>query len=169
MSSKSKNKGKSWEREVANYLTNQYNENFERVPHSGAFVGGKNYIRKQKLTEEQAKAFKGDIIPPTSWNHFNAECKSYADFPFHQLFQGHVKILETWLDQLMDAANEGDFNILFMKFNRKGTFVAVETTNQDIMTVRHINYGSVKHNHWYIMDMDTFFNLNSNQVKRLSL
>ena len=37
--SKSKNKGKTYEREVANFLTELYGESFTRVPYSGAFVG----------------------------------------------------------------------------------------------------------------------------------
>ena len=40
--SKSKNKGKTFEREVCKILKEIYEDNFERVPHSGAFVGGQN-------------------------------------------------------------------------------------------------------------------------------
>ena len=87
MASKSKTKGKGFEREVCNILSELYNDNFERVPHSGAFVGGQNAVRKSTLTENQIKAFKGDIIPPDHWNYFNCECKNYADFPFHHLLQ----------------------------------------------------------------------------------
>ena len=36
---KSKNKGKAYERDVANFLTELYQESFTRVPYSGAFVG----------------------------------------------------------------------------------------------------------------------------------
>ena len=46
MSSKSKNKGNNWEREVANNLSTLYKESFIRVPSSGAYVGGKNNVRK---------------------------------------------------------------------------------------------------------------------------
>ena len=63
MSNKSKIKGKSWERDVANFLTKLYNEPFLRVPNSGAFVGGYNIYRTQTMTEQQVKSFKGDIIP----------------------------------------------------------------------------------------------------------
>ena len=47
---KSKNKGKTYERELANFLTNLYKEKFTRVPYSGAFVGGSNIIRINDLT-----------------------------------------------------------------------------------------------------------------------
>ena len=75
MTSKSKNKGKGFERDVCKILGKIYGDNFERVPHSGAFVGGVNAARKSTLTENQIKAFKGDIIPPDHWKHFNCECK----------------------------------------------------------------------------------------------
>ena len=98
----------------------------------------------------------------------NAECKSYKDFPFHQLFTGTVKILESWIGQCMDVADPGDFNIIIMKFNRKGTFVAVKLENaENLQFVRHINYGSEKHDHWIIMDHDTFWDLNADAVKGL--
>ena len=45
MTSKSKTKGKSWERDVCNFLTELYNDSFIRVPNSGAYVGGKNEYR----------------------------------------------------------------------------------------------------------------------------
>jgi len=40
MSSKSKTKGKSWERDVCLFLSELYNQSFIRVPGSGAFIGG---------------------------------------------------------------------------------------------------------------------------------
>lgn len=166
MPSPSKSKGNSFERQTADFLTALYGEKFIRVPGSGAYVGGKNTHRKQVLHEGQIRNFKGDIVPGQSFPKMNAECKSYKDFPFHQLFQGTVKILESWIDQCMDVADPGDFNILFMKFNRKGTFVAVPF-DCPVQFVRHINYGSIKNGHWGIMDHDTFFELNSDQVKIL--
>ena len=64
MSSKSKNKGKSWERDVCLFLSELYNDSFIRVPGSGAFIGGSNQFRKDTLSEEQIKLSRGDIIPP---------------------------------------------------------------------------------------------------------
>ena len=127
LTSPQKAKGNSYERTVAQYLTKLYGETFIRAPGSGAYVGGKNQSRTQFLHEGQIRSFKGDIVPGQSFGALNAECKSYADFPFHQLYSGTVKILESWLDQLMEVADTGDFNILFMKFNRKGSYVAVQT------------------------------------------
>lgn len=169
MPSPSKAKGNSFERKVADFLTNLYDEKFIRAPGSGAYVGGKNAHRKQLLHEGQIRNFKGDIVPGQSFPKLNAECKSYKDFPFHQLFSGTVNILESWINQCMDVADTGDFNILFLKFNNKGTYVAVqvEPNNTNLVFTRHFNYGSKKNGHWFIMDHDTFFELNADVVRTL--
>lgn len=169
MPSPSKAKGNSYERQTADFLTQIYGEKFIRAPGSGAYVGGKNTHRKQLLHEGQIRNFKGDIVPGQSFPRLNAECKSYKDFPFHQLFSGHVKILEAWIEQCMDVSDPGDFNIIFMKFNRKGTYVAFELTDatDHLLRVRWLNYGSAQHGHWAVMDHDTFWELNSDAVKEL--
>lgn len=169
MPSPSKAKGNSFERQTADFLTNLYGEKFIRAPGSGAYVGGKNTHRKEILHEGQIRSFKGDIIPGQSFPKMNAECKSYKEFPFHQLFSGEVKLLESWIDQCMDVADEGDFNIIFMKFNRKGTYVAIQAQpNQtELFFTRHFNYASKKHSHWFIMDHNLFFELNAEAVKEL--
>lgn len=166
--SKSKNKGKSWERDVANDLTGLYGETFIRVPHSGAYIGGKNQFRKEFLHEGQIRSMKGDITPPLTWTKFNCECKSYADFPFHQLYSGEIKIFESWLDQLHDAADPGDFNILIMKFNRKGKFIAVAQPWADIALQNYSVYSSKKYGIWYIFDYDMFWANHKDKVKQLS-
>ena len=169
MTSPSKAKGNSFERQIADFLTELYGEKFIRAPGSGAYVGGKNTHRKQLLHEGQIRNFKGDIVPGQSFPRLNAECKSYKEFPFHQLFSGSVKLLDGWIEQCMDVADPGDFNILFMKFNRKGTYVAVQVqpNNTELFFTRHFNYATNEHGHWMIMDHDTFFELNSDIVKQL--
>lgn len=171
MGSKSKNKGKSWERDFATFLSELYNESFIRVPHSGAYIGGKNSIRKEFLHEGQIRAMKGDIIPPSDWKHFNVECKSYAEFPFHQLFtEGKIGLLESWIEQAMDAADEGDLNLIIMKFNRKGKFVSFPYQNfPDLKASRHIKYESEKYGAWAFTGFDSFWTLNKEAVKKLSL
>ena len=169
MPSPSKNKGNSFERHIAQFLTELYGETFIRAPGSGAYVGGTNNKRKQFLHEGQIRSFKGDIVPGQSFPRLNAECKSYKDFPFHQLFQGSCKTLDIWIEQCMDVADEGDFNIIFMKFNRKGTYVAVQAqpNHSQLFFTRHFNYATGKHGHWFIMDYDLFWELNADQVKLL--
>lgn len=169
MPSPSKAKGNSFERQVADFLTELYGEKFIRAPGSGAYVGGKNTHRKQFLHEGQIRNFKGDIVPGQSFPRLNAECKSYKDFPFHQLFSGSVKVLEGWIEQCMDVADEGDVNVLFMKFNRKGTYIAIKLTDttSNLKLDTHIIYNSNNHGRWAFMDHDSFWDKNHEQVKDL--
>lgn len=160
MASKSKNKGKGYEREVANYLSDLYQSSFTRVPHSGAFTGGKNAIRKETLTEGQIRGYKGDIIPPDDWKKFNCECKNYAEFPFHQLLsQGKIGLLEAWTKQTLEAADPGDVNIIFMKFDRRGRYVAYQLP-LSFDNHRFIDYTDEAGNKWRITGFEDFFELN---------
>lgn len=168
MGQKSKNKGKSWERDVANFLSELYGESFIRVPHSGAYIGGKNSDRKVHLHEGQIRALKGDIIPPQEWTGFNCEAKNYADFPFHQLFTGTVRQLETWLEQLLDVADPGDLNILIIKITRKGKYIAVESRHDWNTQIPHLNYNSEAYGAWTLFDFDLFWSVNQEQVRDVS-
>lgn len=167
MPSPQKQKGSSFEREVATYLSKTYGESFIRAPGSGAYVGGKNQQRKDFLHEGQIRSFKGDIVPGETFTKFNAECKSYADFPFHLVLTGECKQLNTWLEQLMTVAEPDDVNILFMKFNRKGKFVAVQTKLTWI-TDQFLYYTSNKFGDWIIVEFDHYFKHNKDLLKTYS-
>ena len=177
MPSASKNKGSGFEREVSKFLSDLYGENFMRAPGSGAYTGGSNSHRKQILHEGQIRNFKGDIIPGQSFPMFNCECKFYADFQFHQLFD-ESKQLNTWIDQLMTASDVGDFNILIMKFNRRGRYVAVQAKTSilyhqlhqtgDWMDINHMNYTTKVHGVWQIYSFEPFFERYKDVVKLLS-
>jgi hypothetical protein len=166
VASKSKTKGKGFEREIANFLSELYEDSFTRVPDSGAFTGGKNAHRRDKLTEGQVRSHKGDIIPPDDWKKFNAECKNYAEFPFHQLVSsGHIPLLEGWISQTLDAADTGDINIIFMKFNRKGRYVLFDA-NVKFKTYRHVDYQDKSGNLWRFTGLDDFFSLNKDSFQK---
>ena len=167
MTSPQKQKGSSFEREVAQFLSSLYNESFIRAPGSGAYVGGKNQQRMEFLHEGQIRSFKGDIVTGQSFTKFNAECKSYADFPFHLVLTGDCKQLNTWLDQMMAVAEPNDLNILFMKFNRKGRYVAVQSKFTWV-TDNFIYYTSKNLNDWLIIEFDHFFEHNKDLVKTYS-
>lgn len=166
MPSPSKNKGSGFEREIAKFLSDTFGASFIRAPGSGAYTGGSNNYRKQTLHEGQIRSFKGDIMPPAEFGLLNAEAKFYADFPFHQLFTG-CQQLESWLDQLMVASDPGDFNILFMKFNRKGRFVAVQANISWGGTENFFKYSSPKHGIWMIYQLEKFFSSNDHIVRTL--
>lgn len=167
MPSPSKNKGSGFEREVAKFLTEQYGEQFIRSPGSGAYTGGTNSHRKKTLHESQIRNFKGDIVPGVSFPLLNCECKFYGDFGFHQLFDVSTQ-LEGWLKQLMEAADESDLNILFMKINRKGRFVAVQVGHPWDVECNVLRYRSPTYGDWMIYSFENFFRLNKNTLKTLS-
>lgn len=167
MPSPQKQKGSSFEREVAQFLTNLYEESFIRAPGSGAYVGGKNQTRKEFLHEGQIRSFKGDIVPGQNFPLFNAECKSYKDFPFHLVLLGDCKILNTWISQLMTVSESNDVNILFMKFNRKGRYVCVQTKLTWI-TDNFYYYTNKEFGDWLIVEFDQFWKHNKDLVKTYS-
>ena len=167
MPSKSKSKGSSFEREVASELSTLYDESFVRTPSSGAYVGGSNVVRKDTLSEGQIQSFRGDIIPPDDWKYFNVECKSYADFPFHHfLLDKDIPLLDDWIEQLLDVAEDEDLNLLILKFNRKGKYIGFQEKllGTSFTTTRHIIY-----KHWAITGYDDFLQKNSNSIKYLSI
>lgn len=126
MSNKNKDKGKGYERDVAKYLTSELGGNFERIPNSGAFVGGKNAFRKESLTNNQILLTRGDIIPPEKYQNFVVECKNYKEFPFHQFLdpEKRVNLLDSWIKDIEhDAPEEILFWMIFIKINRKGEYV----------------------------------------------
>lgn len=167
MTSPQKAKGSSFEREVARFLSETYSESFIRAPGSGAFIGGSNNHRKNTLSENQTKSFKGDIVPPDSWSNFNAEAKSYADFPFHLMISGNCKVIDSWLEQLMAVADEDDCNILFMKFNRKGRYIAVQA-KYTWVTDNFAYYSSAKVGDWIFIEFEHFFKNNKELYKAYS-
>ena len=167
MSSPQKAKGSGFEREIAKYLSEKYNESFIRAPGSGAYIGGKNQSRTQVLHEGQIRSFKGDIVPGQTFTKMNVECKFYADFPFHLLLSGECKVIDAWLEQLMDVADPDDCNILFMKFNRKGRYIAVQS-KLTWVTDNFLYYTSPKLGDWIIMEFDSFFLNNSTLLKAYS-
>ena len=84
MTSASKAKGNSWERECAKILSNVFGYHFERNKNgSGAFTGGKNANRREYLSETQLLSFMADVMPPTEMKKMCVECKFYKEFPFH--------------------------------------------------------------------------------------
>lgn len=167
MPSKSKNKGSSYEREVAKFLSTLYEEPFVRVPNSGAYIGGSNTHRKTFLNDNQTKSFKGDIISPDSWKKFNSECKNYGEFPFHLLLTGNCKILDSWLEQLLIAGDTDDLNILFIKISRKGSYVCVPS-KLTWVTDQFLYYTSEKYGDWLIIEFEHFFKHNKDLVKSYS-
>lgn len=122
----SKRKGNAGELELCKKLMAIFGGSFIRVPNSGAFTGGKNAFRKEILSETQNRTSKGDIIPPDHMPKLVLEAKFYKDFRFHQLLQpGPCAQLDEWIDQAMDAVDDGDVWFVCFKINLRGWYIAV--------------------------------------------
>jgi len=118
MPSAAKQKGNSWERDVAKDLSETFNENFIRVPNSGAYTGGANFHRLDRLTEDQKRMMDGDIMVPPCMSRFKLECKNYKTFDYHKLFTTN-KTLDKWITQV----ESGNLWFLIIKVTRKGSYI----------------------------------------------
>ena len=127
MSNKNKNKGKSVEREVAAILIKATGENFQRIPNSGAAIGGTNVSRMEQMSPEQILLARGDIICGSSYKNLIIECKGRKKFEFHQLFDKSLEF-ESWCEQvLIDyyAKPEGMKVLIVFKVNQRGFYCAL--------------------------------------------
>lgn len=158
MPSKSKAKGNAFERAVADDLTKVFGFNFERVPNSGAFVGGKNHQRYDTLSKSQQLIYEGDILVPDELYNMKIECKSYKDFKFHQMFS-KCKLLDSWIEQ---AYSDDKYWALIFKINRKGAFVSFDEKffwegADEILTDNYMRYKE-----YYVVPYDGFFEKTKN-------
>lgn len=159
MANANKNKGKSLEREVAKELTEVFGVNFERIWSSGAFTGGKNSFRLQKLTPEQALLSTGDILMPMELSHVQIECKFYKDFSWQSVFENN-ETLNNWIEQAKGTT--GNLWFLVMKFNNQGKFVVFSTGEN--LSVPHSFGNSFFYNGNTICRYDGFFALNKDKI-----
>jgi hypothetical protein len=161
--SKSKNKGKAGERELCSILEKYLGGNFERVPSSGAFIGGKNQHRREQMSTTQIRSSKSDIIPPDSLPNLVVESKWYKDFPFHAFVTNQsIPTLDSWLKDLEYDCDVNDFGILCVKINRKGWFICVKPNTNFILT----NYAM--YNNYIVLSLEVFLEQNKNEILKLS-
>ena len=119
---KNKNKGKVFERFVADKLSSIFGLSFTRTPSSGAFVGGSNSFRLKTLSDEQVSLFDGDIIIPKELLPFSFECKWYKDFSWNELLcTGGNSFITKWIEQA--SQTKKPFWFIIFKINRQGEFV----------------------------------------------
>jgi len=160
MPSAAKQKGNSWERDVAKDLSETFNENFIRVPNSGAYTGGANFHRLDRLTEDQKRMMDGDIMVPPCLSKFKIECKSYKTFEYHQLFSDN-KTLNKWIDQ----AESGLCWFLVIKVTRKGSYILFPTSLSRYF--RFKNY--LRYNNKYIItNYIDFWKNNADALRKIN-
>ena len=160
MPSAAKQKGNAWERDVAKDLSETFNENFIRVPNSGAYTGGANVFRIDQLTEQQKRMMDGDIMVPPCLSRYKIECKNYKAFDFHQLFNEN-KTLDKWIKQ----AEFGLLWFLVIKVTRKGSFILFRKEISKHFSYK--NYLSYK-DKYVITDYKEFWEKNADAIRRLN-
>ena len=153
---RNKEKGKTFERAVANDLSDLFGLSFTRTPNSGAYVGGMNAWRTKTLSESQILLTEGDIIVPDELRNMKIECKSYKSLSFHQLFS-KCKQLDKWIDQA--RATDDKIWFLIFKINRCGSFVCYEDVPERFETGNVCSYEN-----YIITSYDGFFERNKQTV-----
>ena len=158
----SKTKGKNYERELSKFLSSVFNLNFERVPASGAFTGGKNAWRTGKLTPAQLLLSDGDLIVPEELAHCKFECKWYKEFSFSSLFDNNSTLNE-WVNQSQDGSDKIWF--LCIKINHNGQFLVFD---KKLKPKFKLNESYMLYQDKYIMTkMDNFFETNKEAILNL--
>jgi hypothetical protein len=121
-----KPKGSTWERMVAQKLTDRTGLEFRRVPGSGAWMGGQNREKNINVLSGAQEALSGDIMGPDGWP-FSIECKNTAAFPrFHLMLENQdVQIDGFLLEAMTDAYHVKKIPLLALKRTRRGEFMMI--------------------------------------------
>jgi len=158
-----KNKGNSYERKIANLLSQRFRpilgieKGFRRNGDSGSYFGGTNQTRTQ--THSLDYAIFGDIICPQNFKYV-IECKHYKTPPSWQSFlDGSVKQWDDWIAQNnQDAENAKLPGALIIKYNNVADMVFLteyqETIRQCFIYQNRYVY---RFSDWLILPDSTFF------------
>jgi hypothetical protein len=87
-----------------------------------------------------------------------------VNFSFHQVLAGSCKQLDSWLEQLMAVSETNDINVLFIKLNRKGKYVVVQS-KLTWVTDHFMYYTSPTQGDWIVLEFDQFFKNNTEIFK----
>lgn len=126
-----KQKGNKFERDIANLLSDRFQEQtgvekgFRRNPDSGAFFGGTNAGRAEIYDTDYA--LYGDLICPRNFA-FSVECKHYkAAPPLNAVLKQKVTQWDKWLRQATQDAETSEKNMMMIvKYNNTETMVFVD-------------------------------------------
>jgi hypothetical protein len=85
------------------------------------------------------------------------------------LYSGSNKQLDEWIEQIRETCDETDFNILAMKFNRKGAYIAFECMHLPKLNAgsSYMRYHGAKYGPWIITEFNSFWETNSKKIKLL--
>lgn len=155
MANAKKVKGSTFERELCADLSSIFQSNFQRVPNSGAALGGLNAHRAYILTPEQNLLACGDIIVPSELSHIQFEAKFYKDFSFVSLFDNNEQ-LNKWIEQAKGSSGKCWF--LVIKINHLGKFVVFDKKHENTFIVNPNRM--IYKNEYVICRYDGFFESN---------
>lgn len=161
MPSVSKSKGNRGERAIADRLSDIFNLNFERVPNSGAFIGGKNSSRIARLSRSQQLLTEGDLIVPEELAHVKIECKTYKDFSWKSIFSTN-KQLEDWIGQAKDTNK-----LWFLTFKINYCSACVVFSYDHFKDFQLPECYHIYKNQYIICDFETFFQKNCIKVLQM--
>jgi len=138
-----KQKGNSYERKIANILSERFEQftgiekSFRRNPDSGAFFGGSNVARTEVYDTDYA--IYGDLICPRNFL-YSIECKHYKSSPpLNAVLTQKVSQWDEWLKQAsQDAVTSGKDMMMIVKYNRTEAMVFLETIVYGLTPI--INY-----------------------------
>ena len=161
MSVNGKQKGNTWERKVANYLSEHFKEwmgvdqSFRRAIDSGSYFGGKNQKRIETHLEEHQNF--GDILTPTPFR-FEIECKAYKTPPtLDSLLKQQYKKFDQWIEQAeQDALNSNKDALLIIKFNNTMPFVLIANP-------KYTGCALMVYHGYYMFNMDMFFQVHPDE------
>lgn len=162
MAVNSKSKGNTFERTIANYLSDRFKDytgkekSFIRNIDSGSYFGGSNQKRINTHTEELQKF--GDVLTPDQFR-WTIECKAYKTPPsLGSILKGEYKKFDEWLDQAaQDAVNSNKQPLLIVKFNNTETFVMVTDCLISIMKFKYKDYYAYKLDDFFQYDEDEWY------------
>jgi hypothetical protein len=165
MTTKGKAKGNTGELKIAKFLTALYEQQFIRVPNSGAFIGGKNSDRKNMMDETQISYFKSDLIPPSNMKRLVIESKFYKDFPFYKLsVDEDIKQLDSWIKQTLDVIDKGDLWFVVVRINHKGSFALFDEAHlTEFQLTNHCRYKT-----YVWTDFEPFFQRNKVKIAEMT-
>ena len=142
-----KNKGNSYERKIANLLSERFapylgvTTGFRRNSDSGSYFGGTNQSRTQ--THSLDYAVFGDLICPKNFRYV-VECKHYKTPPSWSGFlNGEVRQWDDWIAQnTQDSVNAARPGALIVKYNNVPDLVFLE---QEVSALRRCFQYRVRH------------------------
>jgi hypothetical protein len=137
-------KGGGAERELAKILSTILGGSFQRSNNSGAFIGGKNVVRKQTLSKGQIINARGDIVPPDHMPHFVIESKAYK--------------------QTVEIVDPDDAWFVAFKINRRGWFIAVPQQVGEDYTFDNYSLYASPHGKVRVTDMCSFITGNKARI-----